>query len=440
MYKIAIVGKPNVGKSTLFNRLTSTKRSITLNEKGTTRDRIEADVNWLNKHFLLTDTGGLVTEKKLPFQKEIETQVKYAIDNSDAIIFLTSYAEGINPDDKYIAKILMKKNKAGTPIILVVNKSEKYSNTKTNEFVNLGFGKPFYISAEHGIGVGDLLDFIVKNIKNPNPQEASEDSFCIVGKTNVGKSTLMNAILGQERVVTSPIEHTTRDAVDETFIRNGKKYTIIDTAGIRRIGHIKDAAEKFSVVRTEQAIERSKKILLVIDGSKPITEQDEAIGGIAYKPNIPIVIVVNKWDAVEKGDLTMVHMKKEIAKRFAYLSFAPIVFISAKDNKRIHTIFEAFDRIDEELKIKVNNSLLNDVIQKAQINNPAPRNAGGRIKVSYATQVNGQVPTFVLFCNNPEFLYHNFARYIENQIRKSFGIDCVPILVYYKDKNARIRT
>jgi len=294
MLKVVIVGKPNVGKSTLFNRLSGTKKAITLNEKGTTRDRIDARVNWLNNFFLLTDTGGLTLEKNLPFQKEVETQVNYAIEKADCIIFLTSLIDGVNSDDKYIAKLLKKKNKAGTPIFLLVNKSESNKNERNNEFINLGFGKPYFISAEHGVGVGDVLDEIVKKTAKCNNDDDVYDSFCIIGKTNVGKSTLMNAILNEDRVVASEKEHTTRDAIDEIFIRNKKKYMIIDTAGIRRKGNISDQAEKFAVVRTEAAIGRSKKVLLVIDGSKPLTEQDEVVGGLAFKANIPTIIVVNK--------------------------------------------------------------------------------------------------------------------------------------------------
>ncbi|MDR2636560.1 MAG: ribosome biogenesis GTPase Der [Mycoplasmataceae bacterium] len=437
MLKVALVGKPNVGKSTIFNRLTKTKKSITLKEAGTTRDRIKEQVLWLNKVFTLYDTGGLTSES-LPFQQAIETQVKYAIDECDVIVFVVSNTDGINAQDIYISKLLKKyKTKK---IIIVANKSENDDRQYERNIYSLGWGKPIYISAEHGIGMGELLDELIKY----NPVNYSDNekhiSFCIIGRTNVGKSTLMNSILNQDRVVVSEKEHTTRDAVDEDFYYKKELYTIIDTAGIRRKGHIKTQAEKFAVERTNQAIGRSDMILFVIDGDNGFNEQDEVIGGLAYKANVPTIIVVNKWDAVKKESLTMPHMEKEIHSRFAYLSWAPIIFISAKEKKRINTIFETFKLMEKELQIKVATSLLNTVIAKAQINNPAPKHKGGRISISYATQVKSQIPTFTLFVNNPEFLHFTYARYIENQIRSAFGIKHVPITVYYKDKNARIRS
>ncbi|MDR0752823.1 MAG: ribosome biogenesis GTPase Der [Mycoplasmataceae bacterium] len=436
MYKIALVGKPNVGKSTLFNRLTNSKKAISLDIPGTTRDRINGKVEWLNKIFFITDTGG-ITNQNLKFQKEISQQVNYAIEESNLILFIVSAKDGIDNDDKYIAKIL-KKSKLKN-IILVINKAEK-QDINLNQFQNLGFKDIFLISAEHGIGVGDLLDKISTYTSGVELEEKTHTSFCIIGKTNVGKSTLMNTILHEERVLVSPIEHTTRDAIDQDFFYNKELFTLIDTAGIRRKGHISDPAEKFSVMRTEKAIERSDIILFVIDGSIPFTEQDEVIGGLAFKANIPTIIVVNKWDDVKKDTSTMNKMTKTIRQKFVYLSWAPLVFISAKNNSRIETIFTTLNEIRRQLEIKVSTGLLNDLINKAQINNPAPFFKGGRIRISYATQTQSQIPTFVLFCNDPSWLHFTYARYIENQIRESFGIKYVPITVYYKDKNARIRT
>ncbi|GMO13695.1 MAG: ribosome biogenesis GTPase Der [Mycoplasmoidaceae bacterium] len=436
MLKVALVGKPNVGKSTIFNRLTKTRKAITLEESGTTRDRIKENVLWLNRTFVLYDTGGL-TNSDAPFQKAIDLQVKYAIEECDLILFVVSNKDGIDPMDTYVSKLL-KKNK-NKKVILVCNKCENPNLNFESSIYSLGWGKPMMISAEHGIGVGDLLDKVIQNDTKGFSEEEKSTSFCIIGRTNVGKSTLMNCILGKERVVTSPIEHTTRDAIDEDFLYNKEKYTIIDTAGIRRKGHVKEAAEKLAVLRTEQSIKRSDIILLVLDGSADFNEQDESIGGLAYDANIPTIIVVNKWDKVQKESLTMSRMEKLIRSKFAYLSWAPIIFISALDNRRVHTIFETIKTIKKQALIKVATGLLNTVIAKATINNPPPKFKGGRMNIGFATQIKSQIPTFVLFCNNPNFLHFSFSRYIENQIREAFGINWVPITVYYKDKNARIR-
>jgi GTP-binding protein len=317
MLKVALVGKPNVGKSTLFNRLTASRKSIVTDIAGTTRDRINGKVLWLNKEFTLIDTGGLTTEE-LPFKQAIERQVKYAIDESDIILFVVSNKEGVEANDIYISKLLKKyKSKK---VLLVANKSENIRHENEKALYSLGFGKPKYIAAEHGVGIGDLLDEVISVNPKQFDQEEKHTSFCIIGRTNVGKSTLMNSILGQERVVTSAIEHTTRDAIDDDFYYNKELFTIIDTAGIRRKGHIKDQVEKYAVKRTEAAISRSDMILLVLDGSQPFNEQDEVIGGLAFKANIPTIIVINKWDQVEKESLTMPHMEKVIRQKFAYLS------------------------------------------------------------------------------------------------------------------------
>ncbi|MDR2821679.1 MAG: ribosome biogenesis GTPase Der, partial [Mycoplasmataceae bacterium] len=420
----------------IFNRLTKTKKAITLEESGTTRDRIKEKVLWLNRSFYLYDTGGL-TNANAPFQQAIDTQVKYAIDECDLILFVISNKDGVDANDTYISKLLKKYKQK--KIILVCNKSESENKLFEKSIYSLGWGKPMNISAEHGIGMGDLLDQVIKYDTKEFEEEEKHLSFCIIGRTNVGKSTLMNSILNKERVVTSPLEHTTRDAIDEDFYYNKELFTIIDTAGIRRKGHVREAAEKLSVMRTEQSIKRSDMILLVLDGSAELNEQDESIGGLAFKANIPTIIVVNKWDKVSKESLTMAHMEKLIRSKFAYLSWAPIVFISALDKRRIHTIFETIKSIQKQAEIKVSTSLLNTVVAKAFINNPPPKHKGGRISISFATQTKSQIPTFILFCNNPQFLHFTYARYIENQIREAFGIHWVPITVYYKDKNARIR-
>lgn len=440
MNKIAIVGKPNVGKSTLFNRLIRQKKAIVENVVGVTRDRIYGEVNWLSNIFEIIDTGGLTTNEH-QFQKSIRVQVNYAIDEASIILFMVSNKEGINSDDYYISKLLKKhKNKK---VILIVNKQDYKNNSLTEKaYYSLGFGKPFHISSEHGIGIGDLLSQMVselKNLKNTLSNTVDPKKFCIIGRPNVGKSTLVNTILNDDRVLVSPIAHTTRDSIDCSFTYNKTDYVIIDTAGIRRKGKITDSIERYSVMRALDAVERSKTILLVLDASEEFNEQDEVIGGIAHKANIPTIIVVNKWDKVSKESYTMNEFTKKIRTRFKYLSWAPIIFISAKDNKRIKTVFETFAKITEQIETKVNTSLLNEIVLKTATHNPPSMHKGGRLSISYATQVNGQIPTFVIFTNDPKHLHFSYARFIENTIRTSFGIDIIPITVYYKDKNSRIR-
>ena len=438
MNKVAIVGKPNVGKSTLFNRLIRKKQAIVNDQPGVTRDRLYGTVDWLGKKFELIDTGGLTLADQ-PFARNIQHQVEYAINEADLIIFLVSNKDGINADDNFISKLL-KKHKCKN-VILVVNKSERQQYQTENQYYSLGFGKPFYISAEHSIGVGDLLDDVTKkiNLSDGKKKEKSHTSFCIIGRPNVGKSTLTNSLLNEERVLVSPIPHTTRDSIFCDFSYNGKKYTLVDTAGVRRSGKIQEDVEKYAVLRTKEAIEQGQMILLVLDGSEDFNEQDEVIGGLAFKANIPTIIVVNKWDLVKKDEKTMVKMTKLIRQRFKYLSWAPIIFISAKDKKRVHLIFDTIDEIKHQLDIKVNTSLLNEVVLRAVAHNPSKMEKGGRLSVSFASQVQGQVPTFVLFVNDPKHSYFSYERFIENTIREAFGLTYVPITVYYKSKNARIR-
>jgi GTP-binding protein len=345
--------------------------------------------------------------------------------------------DGIDKDDFYITKLLKKfKDKK---VILVVNKAESIKNTNENNYYALGFGKPYYISAEHSIGTGDLLDEIIKLSPRDTFDFNKNFSFCIIGRTNVGKSTLLNAIVKEERVIASPIEHTTRDSIDVEFNFNKEKYTIIDTAGIRRKGKIIDNVEKYAVLRTINSTERSNLIILLIDGSEPFNEQDETIGGIAFKANIPTIIVVNKCDKFKNDQEKIKELTNTIRFKFNYLSYAPIVFISALEKNKIEKIFKKIEEIRTEMKIQVNTSMLNKVLDNAMINNQPPKHKGGRLNISYGTQVKGQVPTFVIFVNDPKYVHFTYMRYIENQIKNSFGILNVPIVVYYKDKNSRIR-
>ncbi len=433
MLTVAIIGKPNVGKSTLFNRIIGKNKSIVDNQPGVTRDRIYDQTEWLTRSFELIDTGGL-ENSNANFQSNINSQVNFAIDEAQVLIFLVSN-DGIDENDYFVAKKLKKycKNKK---IILCVNKSEsKPDYDKVNEFYNLGFGKPFFVSSVHGIGIGDLLDEIIKDVDKYQKNEIEPDySFCIIGKPNVGKSTLFNSLVNEDRVIVSDIAGSTHDSIDFTFKYNSKTYQIIDTAGIRRKGKIQTNVEKYSVIRAERAIKNSKYILLVLDASNGITEQDEVIGGLAYAANIPTIIVINKWDEIEKNNSTMNEFTKLIRNRFKYLPWAPIIFISAKEKKRLHTIFETIEKINSEINRRIATSVLNDVILKAQMLQQAPIFKGSRVKISYATQVNSQIPTFVLFCNNSKYPHFSYARYIENQIRESFELKNTPITLYWKTK------
>ena len=438
MLTVAIVGKPNVGKSTLFNRIIKVNKSIVDDQPGVTRDRIYANAEWLTQNFKLIDTGGLMLDE-FDFKKQIEYQVRYAIDEADVIIFLVSYKEGINNDDYYVSKILKKhKNKK---IILAVNKSENRPTTSGDEYeyMKFGFDKPYFISSNHGIGVGDLLDAVV-NTKQVEIKTVDSFKFCIIGRPNVGKSSLVNCILNEERVITSNIANTTRDAIDSNFKRNGLNYTIIDTAGIRRKGKIQDNVDKYAYMRVEQSISRSNLIVVMLDGSDEFNEQDEVIAGLAHKANIPSIIVVNKWDAVlNKDEKTMNKLIKIIRIKFNFLNWTPIVFLSALENKRVETLFNEIQKIKENLNRKFGSNMLTNLVLKSQMLNTPPTFNRGRIKINHVTQVNGQIPTFVLFCNNPNFLHFSYARYLENEIRKSLGLDNVPITLYFKCKTDKIR-
>ena len=436
METVAIVGKPNVGKSTLFNRIIHNTKSIVDDEPGVTRDRIYGTGEWLTRKFHIIDTGGFST-KNATFQKNINDQVQIAIKEANIIIFLTSYKNGIDNDDIYISKLL-KKNAKNKKIILVCNKAESFKDNNLSKYYTLGFGEPILISSAHGIGIGDLLDEITKSMNKNNNDCRKGITFCIIGRPNVGKSSLMNRILNEERVIVSEIAGTTRDSIDVEFKYNNQVYTIIDTAGIRRKGKIQ-GIEKYSVLRAEKAIERSEIIVLLLDGSSEFTEQDEIIGGIASKRNIPTIIVVNKIDLINHSDIALNEIKKIIRKKFKHLSWAPILFISAKENKKIHNIFNTIKLIKKEANTKISTSLLNDVIAKAQMLQQAPLFKGARTNISYITQVESQIPTFTIFCSNVNSLHFSFSRYIENKIRDSFGLKNVPITLYWKDKNAKIR-
>lgn len=436
MLTVAIVGKPNVGKSTLFNRIIKKNKSIVDDSPGITRDRVYANAEWLTQTFKIIDTGGLMLNE-FDFKKQIELQVDYAIKEAQIIIFLVSAKDGISNDDYHVSKILKKeKNKK---IILVANKSEQRESVNDSEYYKFGFGEPIFISANHGIGIGDLLDKIVTT-KLTTKKENQTYKFCIIGRPNVGKSTLVNSILNEERVITSPKANTTRDAIDSDFKRNGNHYTIIDTAGIRRKGKIKENVDKYALLRVEQSISRSDLIVVLLDAYEGFNEQDEVIAGLAYKANIPTIIAINKWDIVkDKNEKSMNEFKKIINSKFNFLSWAPTVFLSAKENKRVESLFLEIEEIRKIVNQKISSKVLTEVVLRAQMLNTPPLFNCGRLKVNYVSQVNGQIPTFVLFCNNPEFLHFSYSRYLENVLRDSFNLKKIPITLYFKNKSDKLR-
>ena len=431
---IAIVGRPNVGKSTVFNRMLEQRLSIVEDTPGVTRDRIYGDCSWLNKTFRLIDTGGIQIADQ-PFAKEINMQVEIAIEEADVIIFLTSGKEGLTNDDQYIARLLRKSNK---PVVLGVNKidgQEKIDNIY--EFYSLGLGDPIPVSGSHGIGIGDLLDECTKQM--PDKQKDSYEGmikFAIIGRPNVGKSSLTNAFLKQDRVIVSNIEGTTRDAIDTVFVANDKTYVVIDTAGIRKRGKVYENIEKYSVLRAKGAIERADVVLIVIDGEKGIIEQDKHVAGLAHEAKKGVIIVYNKWDLVEKDDKTMDKITKEIRDQFAYLDYAPIAFTSAKDGKRVNTLLPLIDEVYNNVNLRIKTNVLNEVIMDAQLANPAKTHNGKRLKIYYASQVETAPCVIALFVNDPELMHFSYQRYIENKVREAFGFEGVPITIVARKKDS----
>ena len=430
---VAIIGSPNVGKSTVFNRIVGTRKSIIDDQPGVTRDRLYATATWLTKQFRVIDTGGIEIADR-PFQEQIRAQAQIAIEEADIIVYVVDGQVGITNDDREIAKILFKSKK---PIILAVNKIDDITRIgDIYEFTSLGIGDPLPISGEHGIGIGDLLDLIVKKLPVSTEVKYDENEivFSIIGRPNVGKSSLSNAILGQNRVIVSDVEGTTRDAIDTKFIRDDKHYVVIDTAGLRKRGRIFEAVDKYAALRALGAIDRSEIVMLVIDADAGITEQDKHVVGYAMDLNKAIILVVNKWDLVPRSQTAMSDFTKKVRKEFKFLEYAPIVFVSAKDRNRINAIFEALDLVNEAYSRRIQTSVLNEIIQDAQIMNPAPFFEGGRLKIYFANQVDVRPPTFVLFVNRPSYAHFSYLRYIENRFRESFSFDGTPIKIILRER------
>ncbi|MCA0980045.1 MULTISPECIES: ribosome biogenesis GTPase Der [Exiguobacterium] len=431
---VAIVGRPNIGKSTIFNRIIGDRVSIVDDKPGVTRDRIYGTGEWLNRKFHLIDTGGIEVGDE-PLLVQMRHQAELAIDEADVIIFMVNGREGITAADEEVANLLFRSNK---PIVLAVNKVDNFEmRDLMYEFYSLGFGDPFPISGTHGLGLGDLLDQVFELAPEKDEFEYNEDviQFSLIGRPNVGKSSLTNSILGEDRVIVSNIAGTTRDAIDTPFTRDGQEYVIIDTAGMRKRGKVYESTERYSVMRAQKAIERSNVVLVVLDGEEGIIEQDKRVAGLAHEAGKAIVIVVNKWDAVEKDDKTMKKMEEEIRKEFLFLDYAPIVFLSALTSKRLQTLLPVIKQVAETHRRRISTSVLNDVIVDAVAMNPTPTDKGQRLKINYATQVAIEPPTFVLFVNDPELLHFSYKRYLDNQIRKAFDFTGTPIHIVARQKN-----
>ncbi len=431
--KVAIVGRPNVGKSTLFNRIIGERLSITDDQPGVTRDRIYAKGSWLNKEFFLIDTGGIELGDA-PFLQEIKMQAEIAMDEADVIIFLADCRSGVTNDDSYIAKLLYKTKK---PIILAINKvdDQKFKDN-IYEFYSLGFGDPIPVSSSHGIGTGNLLDKIIENL--PQKVENYVDDaihFSLIGRPNVGKSSLTNCLLSDNRVIVSPVAGTTRDSIDTRFKAYNKEYVVIDTAGLKKRGKVYENIEKYSVIRSIDAIGRSDIVLLVLDADTGILDQDTHVGQYIEEYNRPCIIVVNKWDLVNKDSKTMQKFSDEVRKEFKYLDYAPIVFLSALDNKRVHTLFPAIEQAYEANNRRISTSVFNDVINDAVAMFPPSEFNGGKIKFYYSSQVGVNPPTFAFFVNDPKYLHFSYQRYLENQIRKNFDFFGTPIKLEFRKRD-----
>lgn len=423
---VAIVGRPNVGKSALFNRIAGERISIVEDVEGVTRDRIYTKAEWLNRQFSIIDTGG-IDDVDAPFMEQIKHQADIAMTEADVIVFVVSAKESITDADEYVAKILYRTHK---PVILAVNKVDNPEmRSAIYDFYALGLGDPYPVSSAHGIGTGDVLDAIVDNL----PAEAQEESsdiikFSLIGRPNVGKSSLINAILGEDRVIASPVAGTTRDAIDTTFTdEEGQEFTMIDTAGMRKSGKVYENTEKYSVMRAMRAIDRSDIVLMVLNAEEGIREYDKRIAGFAHEAGKGIVVVVNKWDAIKKDNRTVAQWETDIRDNFQYIPYAPIVFVSAVTKQRLHKLPEVIKQVSQSQNTRIPSSVLNDVVMDAVAINPTPTDKGKRLKIFYATQVSVKPPTFVIFVNEEELMHFSYLRFLENQIRQAFVFEGTPI-------------
>ena len=432
---IAIVGRPNVGKSMLFNKLIGKRLSIVEDTPGVTRDRIYGESEWCGRRFTLVDTGGIEPNTDSQILTFMREQAQIAIDNATVIVFVTDIKTGLTASDHEVASMLQKSRK---PIVLAVNKVDATGTVDPDfyEFYNLGLGDPIAISAVHGHGTGDLLDACIAHFPPADEQEEDSDviQVAIIGKPNVGKSMLTNRILGEERVIVSNVAGTTRDAIDSYFENDKGKYNFIDTAGMRKKSKVEDVIEKYSVLRATMAIERSDVCLIMIDAQEGVTEQDTKVAGLAHDAGKACIIVVNKWDLVEKDGKTMDRMREDIRRDLSYMTYAPIVFISAATGQRVPRLFELINYVNEQAHTRITTGMLNSVLADAQTRVQPPTDKGRRLKIYYMTQVGIQPPHFVVFCNDKKLFHFSYRRYLENQIRSVFGLEGTPIIMTVREK------
>ncbi len=419
---VAIVGRPNVGKSTLFNSLAGERISIVKDFPGVTRDRIYADVTWLNSQFKMIDTGGIEPDSKDEMLSYMRQQAQIAIDTADVIIFLVDVRQGLVDSDFKVADMLRRSSK---PVVLVVNKVDSFEKFMPDvyEFYNLGIGEPFPVSASGKLGFGEMLDEVVRHFNSGNTEEAADERprIAIVGKPNVGKSSIVNKLVGETRVIVSNIAGTTRDAIDTPIRRNGKEYILIDTAGLRRKSKIKEELERFSIIRTVSAVERADIVVLVIDANEGVTEQDAKIAGIAHDRGKGMIIAVNKWDLIEKNNKTVKEYTADIREILSFMPYAEIIFISAETGQRLHKLFELVEVVIQNQNLRVATGVLNEILMEAVAMQQPPSDKGKRLKLYYITQVSVKPPTFVIFVNDKELMHYSYTRYIENKIREAFG-------------------
>lgn len=435
---VAVVGRPNVGKSTLFNALAGSKISIVKDTPGITRDRIYADVSWLNYNFTLIDTGGIEPDSKDIILSQMREQAQIAIDTADVILFMVDVKQGLQDSDAKVADMLRRSHK---PVLLVVNKVDNFEKMMPDvyEFYNLGIGDPHAISAANQMGFGDLLDEVVALFPQDTAQEEEDDrpKIAIVGKPNVGKSSIINKLIGENRLIVSDIAGTTRDAVDTVVKYNGKEYIFIDTAGLRRKNKIKEELEKYMIIRTVSAVERADLVVLVIDGEEGVTEQDAKIAGIAHDRGKGIIVAVNKWDAVEKNDKTIYRFTENVRNTLSFMPYAEIIFISAKTGQRLNKLYETIEMVIENQTLRVGTGVLNEIMMEAVALQQPPTDKGKRLRLYYITQVSVKPPTFVIFVNEKYLMHFSYQRYIENQIRQAFGFRGTPLHFIIRERKEK---
>jgi len=435
---VAIVGRPNVGKSTLFNKLSGKRLAIVDDRPGVTRDRLYADCEWLNHHFLIVDTGGIEPYSDDVILSQMRRQAQIAIETADAIIFVCDVKTGVVATDAEVASMLLK---SGKPIVLCVNKCDALGAVPADfyEFYNLGLGDPIAVSSVHGHGTGDLLDEVLKHLPEPEAEDEEDDTIkvALIGKPNVGKSSLVNALCGEERMLVSNIAGTTRDATDTKVVNKHGDFMFIDTAGLRRKSKVDDQIEKYSVMRAVAAVERANVCVIMIDALEGFTEQDSKVAGIAHEAGKACIIAVNKWDAYEKDGKTMDVYRKKLMNDFSFMSYAPIIFISAKTGQRLDRLFELIKYVDDQNAVRIPTGRLNQVLADAQARVQPPTDKGKRLKVYYMTQASTRPPTFVAFVNSKELFHYSYQRYIDNQIREVFGLEGTPTRLVIRERNEK---